>query len=197
MKKFLPYQQYDLLAIENWLNVQARRGYRLVKMDGVFPEFKKHYDKLVCYRVRYIPNNTRTDHAFYWGDLYIYQAEDPTALPKPSYEKGSVMAARNRKKPWFALALLICVVYLAWTLAGSLSTAAPVFIGFAALSVAAQLVWLVSIALDWRRGHKIAEGTLNSVENPPSPMAKTVLTVSSITAILATFVAVLLSEGLI
>ena len=44
MRKFLPYQQYDVRAIEEWLNKQSMAGYRLVKMDGVFPTFKKYID---------------------------------------------------------------------------------------------------------------------------------------------------------
>ena len=195
MKKYLPYQQYDLLAIENWLNSYARKGYRLVKMDGMFPEFKKHYDKLVHYRVRYIPNNTRTDHAFYWGDLYIYESDDPASLPKPSYEKGSVMAAKAQKFPWFVIALAICAIFTLWNVCSNLSVP-PLLVVSQAVSTVAQFLWIALIVLDWRRSRGIANGTLNPVKQPPSPVTKRLTTVASLVAIFTVVVTVLAGEAL-
>lgn len=197
MTKFLPYQQYDIQAIESWLNKHAQKGLRLEKMDGVFPKFKKNYDRMVYYRVRYALNDPPKGYAHYWGNLYIYETEDPADLPNPSYEKGSVMAAQNQKTPWFALALLISMLYMAKILFDALSGGQPLFLAFTALAVAAQAVWLVTIGLDWKRGRDIARGTLNPAECPPGAKNKAVQTISSILAIAATIIAIFLGEGVL
>ena len=196
MTKFLPYQQYDVQAIEQWLNEQSRKGYRLEKMDSVFPQFKKYYDHQIYYRVRYIPDNTKKNHSHYWGDLYIYEAYSKEELPSAAYEKSSILAAENQKKPYYAIALLIAMLTVARALFSGVSTT-PVFVGSACVAVIAMLVWLVSIFLDWQRGRSIADGRLNPAENPPNPKSKAVLTISSIVSILATAIAVLLAETLI
>lgn len=197
MTKFLPYQQYDLLAIENWLNKHAQRGLRLEKMDGVFPKFRKNYDRMVYYRVRYAPTDAPKGYSHYWGKLYIYEAESKAELPNPSYEKGSMMAARDQKTPWYAAALLIAMVYVAVILARQLSTAEPGYLVCGAVSVVAMLVWLVCIFQAWRRGRSIADGTLDPAAAPPSPKAKTALTLSSIIAFTFTLLTVVIGEGFI
>lgn len=197
MTKFLPYQQYDVQAIENWLNGHAQRGLRLVKMDGVFPKFKRNYDRMVYYRVRYAPKDPPKGHAFYWGDLYIYEAEDPADLPNPNYAKGSVMAANAQKKPWYALALLICALFMAWTLLGSLSEGAPAYLISGGISVAAQAVWLVCIWLDRKRSRSIADSTIDPAVTLPNPKTKAVHTAASIVAFAAAMLAVLIGEGII
>jgi len=197
MIKFLPYQQYDVQAIETWLNKHAQKGLRLVKMDGVFPKFKKNYDRMVYYRVRYAPIDPPKGYSHYWGSLYIYEAQDKADLPNASYEKGSVMAAKNQKKPWYAIALLIAMVYVAVTLAQQLSSATPAFLALGGVAVASMLIWLVFIFLDWRRSRQIADGTLNPSANPPDPKAKTILTVSSIVSVLTTLLTALIGEGII
>lgn len=196
MKKFLPYQQYDVRAIEQWLNKQSMAGYQLTKMDGVFPTFKPYIDHLYHYRVRYIPDSKPANHSYYWGKLYIYEAQDKAELPAPSYVRDAQLAARDRKKPFFALALLVALFVVLEALITGFSTAAPAFLASAVIAAAAMILWLVGIFLDWKRGHDIAAGNIDIEETPPNPKAKLLTTVSSIVSIAAMVILVLVGEGI-
>lgn len=191
MRKFLPYQQYDVRAIEEWLNKQSLAGYRLVKMDGVFPTFKKYIDHQYHYRVRYIPEGKPTGYTHYWGKLYIYESQDKTALPAPSYVKDSELAARDRKKPFYALALLVALFAVLDAVYGGYTVASPLFLAAAAVTAVAELAWLALIFMDYKRGGDIAKGKLNPDEQPPNPKHKRMTLIISIVTILAMVVAVL------
>lgn len=190
MRKFLPYQQYDVRAIEEWLNKQSMAGYRLVKMDGVFPTFKKYIDHQYHYRVRYIPEGKVSGYAHYWGKLYIFESQDKTALPAPSYVKDSELAARDRKKPFYALALLVALFAVLDAVYGGYTVASPLFLAAAAVTAVAELAWLALIFMDYKRGGDIAKGKLNPDEQPPNPKHKRMTLIISIVTILAMVVAV-------
>ncbi len=191
MRKFLPYQQYDVRAIEEWLNKQSMAGYRLIKMDGVFPTFKKYIDHQYHYRVCYIPEGKPTGYAHYWGKLYIYESQDKTALPAPSYVKDSELAARDRKKPFYALALLVALYAVLDAIYSGYTVASPLFLGAAAVAVAAELVWLVLIFMDYKRGGHIASGKLNPEAQPPNPKHKCLTLIISVLTIMAMVIAVI------
>lgn len=196
MRKFLPYQQYDVRAIEQWLNKQSMAGYRLIKMDGVFPTFKPYIDHLYHYRVRYISDSKPANFTHYWGKLYIYEAQDKAELPAPSYVRDAQLAARDRKKPFFALALLVALFVVLEALVTGFGTAAPAFLASAAIAAAGEITWLIAIFLDWKRGHNIAAGKIDITETPPNPKTKLLMTVSSIVSITAMLVLVLIGEGM-
>ena len=190
MRKFLPYQQYDVQAIEQWMNKQSMAGYRLVKMDGVFPTFKKYIDHQYHYRVRYIPEGKPTGYTHYWGKLYIYESQDKTALPAPSYVKDSELAARDRKKPFYALALLVALFAVLDAVYGGYTVASPLFLAAAAVTAVAELAWLALIFMDYKRGGDIVKGKLNPDAQPPNPKHKRMTLIISIVTILAMVVAV-------
>ena len=185
MRKFLPYQQYDVRAIEDWLNKQSMAGYRLTKMDGVFPAFKKYVDRLYCYRVRYIPDATPKGYSHYWGKLYIFEAQDKAELPAPAYVKDSVLAARDRKKPFYALALLVALFAVLEALYSGFSAASPLFLVTAVIASLGMLAWSLLIGMDYKRGGDIASGKRHPEEQPPDPMHKKLTLIVSLVTVLA------------
>ena len=192
MKKFLPYQQYDVQAIEQWLNKQSMAGYRLVKMDGFFPTFKQYYDHLYFYRVCYRPEAKPKGYSHFWGDLYIFEAQDRGQLPQPSYKKDSIQAARHQKKPFFALALMVALFAIVETLITGFEALSPAFLICGGVAAAAEIVWLVTIFLSWHRGRQIAKEVIDISEQPPNPKTKLIMTVSCFVSIAAMAVVVLL-----
>lgn len=194
MRKFLPYQQYDVRAIEQWLNKQSMAGYRLTKMDGVFPTFKKYIDHQYHYRVRYIPDSKPAEHSYYWGKLYIYESQDKAELPAPAYVKDAQLAARDQKKPFYALALLVALFVVLETLFTGFSTASPLFLAAAAVAAVGEIAWLGLIFLNWKRGRDIASGKLDPDEQPPNPMHKRLMLIISIVSIVAMVVAAATAE---
>lgn len=189
MRKFLPYQQYDVRAIEEWLNMQSMAGYRLVKMDGVFPTFKKYIDHQYHYRVRYIPEGKPTGFSHYWGKLYIYESQDKSTLPVPSYVKDSQLAARDRKFPFFALALLVALFAILEAVYSNHTAASPLFLGAAAVTAIAEVAWLALIFMDHKRGGDIAKGKVSVDTLPPNPKHKLLTLIVSLITILAMVIA--------
>ena len=185
MRKFLPYQQYDVQAIEQWLNKQSMAGYRLVKMDGFFPTFKKYYDHLYSYRVCYRPGAKPKGYSHFWGDLYIFESQDRDSLPHPSFVKDSILAANHQKKPFFALALMVALFAIVENMISNFADLSPAFLLCGGLAAVAEVVWLVTIFLSWYRGHQIARETINISDQPPSPKTKLIMTVSCIVSIAA------------
>ena len=192
MRKFLPYQQYDVQAIEQWLNRQSMAGYRLVKMDGVFPTFKKYYDHLYYYRVCYSPGCKLKGHSHFWGDLYIFEAQAKEDLPNPSYVRDSIQAAEHQKKPFFALALLVALFAILESIISDFSTLSPAYILWGITAAAAEVVWLVSIFMNWNRGRKIAKETIDIINHPPTPTLNRVTLFSCLISIAAMVVVTLL-----
>lgn len=192
MRKFLPYQQYDVQAIEQWLNKQSLAGYRLVKMDGFFPTFKQYYDHLYYYRVCYRPAVKPKGYAHFWGDLYIFESQDRSELPQPSYVKDSILAAQRQKKPFFALALMVALFAIVETMISGFGELSPAFLICGTVAAAAEIVWLITIFLSWHRGHQIAKETISITQQPPTPKNKLMMTVSCIISIAAMAAVVLL-----
>ena len=192
MRKFLPYQQYDVLAIEQWLNKQSMAGYRLVKMDGVFPTFKKYYDHLYHYRVCYSPARKVKGYTHFWGDLYIYESQSKDELPTPSYVRDSISAAQHQSKPFFALALMVALFAILESMISGFAALSPAYIGFGSLAAVAEVVWLIAIFLGWNRGRKIAKEAINVVDCPPTPTLKFATLISCIVSIAAMLVVALL-----
>lgn len=192
MRKFLPYQQYDVQAIEQWLNKQSMAGYRLVKMDGFFPTFKKYYDHLYYYRVCYRPEAKPKGYSHFWGDLYIFESQDRGELPQPSYIKDSILAAQHQKKPFFALALMVALFAIVEMMISGFGDLSPAFLVCGGVAAAAEIVWLVTIFLSWHRGRQIAKEAINITEQPPTPQTKLAMTVSCILSIAAMAAVVLL-----
>ena len=192
MRKFLPYQQYDVQAIEQWLNKQSMAGRRLVKMDGFFPTFKNYYDRLYHYRVIYSPGVKPKGFSHYWGDLYIFEAQAKEDLPTPSYVRDSVSAAQHQKNPFFALALMVALFAIVEAMISGFADLSPGFLICGIIAALAEVVWLVTIFLSWQRGRKIAKNLLNITEQPPTPALKTAMSVSCFVSIAAMLAVVLL-----
>ena len=193
MRKFLPYQQYDAYAIEQWLNKQSMAGYRLVKMDGFFPVFKRYIDHLYHYRVRYnVIGKPPAGYKYYWGKLYIYEEQDETKLPKATHLKDSMSAAQEQKKPFFALALLVALFGIITSLYKSIATASPLYIGAGCVAAVSVLAWLVLIYAGWKRGQDIAAGKLNPQQQPPNPKIKLMTTMACLVTIAAMLVVVVI-----
>lgn len=192
MRKFLPYQQYDVQAIEQWLNRQSMAGCRLVKMDGVFPAFKKYYDHLYYYRVCYRPDAKPKGFAHFWGDLYIFEAQAKEDLPTPSYVRDSIEAAKRQKKPFYALALMVALFAIVETMISGGAALSPAFLICGTVAALAEVVWLVTIFLSWLRGHRIAKEDISITGQPPTPLLKALMTVSCIVSIGAMAAVVLL-----
>lgn len=192
MRKFLPYQQYDVKAIEQWLNKQSMAGRRLVKMDGFFPTFKDYYDHLYYYRVCYRPEAKPKGYSHFWGDLYIFESQDKDSLPHPSYIKDSIVAAQRQKKPFFALALLVALFAVVEALITGFAELSPAFLVCGTVAAIAEIVWLITIFLSWHRGRQIAKEAFDINEQPPNPKTKILMTLSCIVSILAMAAIVLL-----
>ena len=192
MRKFLPYQQYDVQAIEQWLNKQSMAGYRLVKMDGVFPTFKKYYDHLYHYRVCYSPTRKVKGYTHFWGDLYIYESQTKEDLPTPSYVRDSISAAQHQKKPFFALALLVALFSILESMISDFAVLSPLYLACGGVAAVAEVVWLAAIFLTWNRGRKIAKEVINIVDCPPTPTLKRVTLISCLITIAAMVIVVLL-----
>ncbi len=191
MTKFLPYQQYDVEAIEQWLNKQSLNGYRLTKMDGVFPQFKKYIDHQLYYRVRYCPTAPISGYTHYWGKLYIYEAYSKADLPAPGYARDAMEAAARQQKPFFLLALLVALIATLQFLFTA-APALPVLVwGIAA--VVFECLWAGAIAANYLRSRAIAKGA----DTPPRPWVNLLLTASCVLAIAANCVLVLLAEGVL
>ena len=192
MRKFLPYQQYDVQAIEQWLNKQSMTGYRLVKMDGFFPSFKPYYDHLYYYRVCYRPVTKPKGYSHFWGDLYIFESQDRDSLPHPSFVKDSIVAAQHQKKPFYALALMVALFAIVEAMISGFGELTPTFLVCGAVAAVAEAVWLITIFRSWHRGNQIAKETINPTEQPPNPKIKVIMTLSCIVSIAAMAAVVLL-----
>ncbi|MBQ3011470.1 MAG: DUF2812 domain-containing protein [Oscillospiraceae bacterium] len=192
MRKFLPYQQYDVQAIEQWLNKQSMAGYRLVKMDGFFPTFKKYYDHLYSYRVCFRPDAKPKGYTHFWGDLYIFESQDRSQLPQPSYVKDSIEAARHQKKPFFALALMVALFAIVEAMVTGFASLSPAFLFCGSVAAIAEVVWLVTIFQSWHRGRQIAKEVINISEQLPNPKTKLIMSISCFVSISAMAAVVLL-----
>ena len=186
MRKFLPYQQYDAYAIEQWLNKQSMAGYRLVKMDGFFPVFKRYIDHLYHYRVRYnVIGKPPAGYKYYWGKLYIYEEQDETKLPKATHAKDSISAAQEQKKPFFALALMVALFSILESMISDFAILSPLYLACGCVATVAEVVWLAAIFMTWNRGRKIAKETIDIVNQPPTPTLKFVTLISCLVTIAA------------
>ena len=85
---------------------------------------------------------------------------DPALLPKAAYLKESITAAREQKKPFYALALLVALFGIITALCSSMANASPLFWVTGITSAVGVVAWLALIFLSWKRGHDIAEGKL-------------------------------------
>jgi len=122
MRKFLPYWQYDVLAIENWLNNIAAQGYKLTQFGAFLCKFEKNEGKRIYYRVRYIEANKNIGDDFWWGDLYVYHSENPNELPRSNYNDDANICASKQGKPW---QMIIAALGIAWMIKAELAQIDP------------------------------------------------------------------------
>lgn len=185
MRKFLPYWQYDILAIENWLNTIAAQGYKLTELGAFFCKFKKNEGKRIYYRVRYIDGNKDIGNAFWWGDLYVYHSENPNELPRPNYDEDARVCASKQGKPrQMILGVLVAAGILKDVVPTSM-TADPLLGASSIVTLVMWLLYFVSGFLQWSRANHIAVGNITVTANPPKPYLKSLTQVSQLLAFLA------------
>lgn len=178
MTKFLPYWQYDVLAIENWLNDIAAQGYKLTQFGAYFCKFKKNEGKRVYYRVRYIDANKNIGNAFWWGDLYVYHSENPNDLPRPNYDEDARVCASKQGKP---RQMILGVLAIAWILKddfANIDLTNPLLTAASIATIFTWLLFLVSDFLQWSRANHIATGNITVTTNPPKPHLKLIAQIS-------------------
>lgn len=95
MLKRIPYEQYEIFKIEQWLNFQAEQGYKLTQLYGAIAQFEKYNGVRYHYRVKYIPYNKQCTNTLYWGDLYVYESKTLEDLPQPNSENDIITAAKR------------------------------------------------------------------------------------------------------
>lgn len=136
--KLLPYEQYELAAIEHWLNEQGQKGLRLTSIGSLFVVFEKEPDKSIYYRVRYIPGNRDCTCTVFWGDLYVYSgvrpADLPAALPEDYQAAAQAATTRLPKRVLFVMAMLVLIIRGSWDLLTAGYTVAGV-LGFVAAAL--------------------------------------------------------------
>ena len=188
MRKKIPYHQYDVLAIENWLNDIAAQGYKLTELNGNTCTFQPNDGQRVYYRVRYIDGNKDIGDTFWWGDLYVYHSEDPHALPRPNYDEDAKVCAGKQGKPWHIIpSILVTAWYLfdnydVYQYGDFLLTLAVV------LSAALLLLYLGSNLVQWFRANRLWKGDITVTTHPPK---KNMQLLSHIALMLAVILALL------
>lgn len=178
MTKFLPYWQYDVLAIENWLNGIAAQGYKLTQFGAFLCKFKKNEGKRVYYRVRYIDANKDIGDAFWWGDLYVYHSENPNDLPRPNYDEDAKVCASKQGKP---RQILFSVLVIAWILKddfANIDLGDPLLTAASIATIIMWLLFLVGDFLQWSRANQIATGNITVTTNLPKPYLKPIAQIS-------------------
>lgn len=194
MIRFQPYEQYDVQAIETWLNGIAERGYKLTEFGAFFCKFKPDDGVRHYYRARYIPANKEINGAFFWGDLYIYHATDPNLLPAPNYDEESVLAAREQGKPSrLIISVLVTYHMIQDVLPNSEYLTMGEYLLYAAciLAVLLWVIYLFSNLIRWQRANRIAEKVLIPSEQPPKAYTKIMTNLSLIPAVIIAVLAVI------
>lgn len=187
MIKFQPYEQFDVQAIETWLNDIAAQGWKLTEFGGFFCKFKPDDGVRRYYRARYIPANKDINGAFFWGDLYIYHATDPSLLPPPDYDEDSALCARAWGKPsGLIISVLFTFHMIKDILPGSEILAAGEYLLFAAciLGIVFWVMYMVGDLVQWQRANRIAEKLLIPSEQPPKAHTKLLTQLSVIPAVI-------------
>lgn len=171
----MPYNQYDVLAIENWLNGIAAKGYKLTSFGASFCEFEKNEGNPIYYRVRYIDGNTNIGDTFWWGDLYVYHSEDCSALPPPNYNEDAAICAAKQGKPHLLLINILAIAYIIRQLLPNFSMYPP---ALNAVCVIAILLWattLIEDIIQWGRAFRLATGKITvSASTTPLPHLKNI-----------------------
>lgn len=172
MMKLLPYWQYDVLAIENWLNEIAAQGYKLTDFGGFFCKFKPNDGNRIYYRVRYIDANKDIGDAFWWGDLYVYHSEDPGTLPRPNYEEDAKVCASKQGKPRQMIFSALAVAWLLKRAYDDIAFGLPWLTAASIVTIVMWLLYLLSDYLQWSRANYLATGNITVVTHPPKPYQK-------------------------
>ena len=71
VRKWIPYEFYELEHMENWLNQWGIQGYLLTAWNGRIAVFEEQHEPVV-YRVRYIPENRNCKNTVFHQDFYVY-----------------------------------------------------------------------------------------------------------------------------
>lgn len=175
MYRYQPYHQYDVQAIEEWLNEIAEQGWKLVEFGAFICKFKPDEGERRYYRVRYIPGNREISGTFFWGDLYVYYAKDPSELPHANYDEDSVLAAREYGRPSVLMAFGLCMLsqIVDWfSNFGYLAVGEYLLFAAGALGVIIWILLFLEEMNRWRRANRIAEGEFIPSQQPPNPYAK-------------------------
>lgn len=172
MRKFLPYWQYDVLAIETWLNDIAAQGYKLTSLGAFVCKFEKNEGKRIYYRVRYIDANKDIGDAFWWGDLYVYHSENPNDLPRPNYDEDAKVCASKQGKPRQLLVSVLAVAWLVKRAYDDIAFGLPWLTAASIVTIVMWLLYLLNDYLRWSRANHLAMGSFSVAVNPPKPYIK-------------------------
>ena len=110
MFKHIPYAQYDVAALEVWVNEQAAQGYKLVRFRGSRAEFRENPGPRKYYRARFSADGSHSEGAVAWGGLYFYQADSPDKLPKQKHAADAKAIAEQLARPKMAEIMLLLLV---------------------------------------------------------------------------------------
>ena len=112
MYKYIPYEPFEVEALNTWVNTLAQQGWCMVQLDTDRAKFVRNEGPRVYYQVRYIRDNKEINGAFWWGDLYFYHARDPHKLPQADYARDTMDCVGELGKPNFVtltgFAVLLC-----------------------------------------------------------------------------------------
>lgn len=73
----LPFEYYELAALEDWLNNCGKSGLKLVGIEAPTAAFKQTKDKSLRYRVRWISKDEgKLQGAIYWSNLEVCCSDD-------------------------------------------------------------------------------------------------------------------------
>lgn len=193
MIKVMPYSQYDVLAIENWLNDIAAQGYRLTEFGAFFCKFKKNEGSRIYYRVRYIEGNRDIGNAFWWGDLYVYHSENPNKLPHPNYDEDARVCASKQGKPHQMILAVLASAYIVQDLVPDFGTYPPALIAACVFSI---LMWVLELGqelLQWNRANQLAGGSITVSVDPPKPHGKVIGLAAELAAIVSLAIVVVVN----
>lgn len=88
IRKIIPYDYFELDAIETWLNEMADSGLKLVRFGSEKAIFEKTKDNSFKYSVHYVEEGQLIPKNFIsHGDVYVFTHEKDEVLPRRNFNE--------------------------------------------------------------------------------------------------------------
>ena len=175
MIKRIPYEQYQLSAVEDWLNDRAGEGLRLEGLMGPYARFAESPVR-EYYRVRYLPDGAVGDGLLNWGSLYVYRAGSPEQLPPETHAADSLVASEKVAVPSIMdLIIFVLSMVILWYMVYR------VFIDhyfLAAIGAAIAFVGILVHTWHWRKCAREMASTGGQAQVKPNTVSTAVYMVS-------------------